>query len=58
LTGFDDLNGIFRRFVKERWGYSWINVRYPDGCIFISQPLETGATAHGELPGGRRSHTT
>jgi len=37
--------------VRERgWGSSCINVRYPDGRIFISQQLETGAIAPGELP--------
>ena len=45
------LNSIFRRFIKEGWRSSWINVRYPDGRIFISQWLETGLTAPGELPG-------
>jgi len=37
--------------VKEGWGFSWINVRYPDGRILNIQWLERGATAPGELPG-------
>jgi len=37
--------------VKEGWGFSWINVRYPDGRLLNIQWLERGATAPGELPG-------
>ena len=37
--------------MKEGWGFSWINVRYPDGRILNIQWLERGATAPGELPG-------
>ena len=37
--------------MKEGWGFSWINVRYPDGRLLNIQWLERGATAPGELPG-------
>ena len=36
---------------ERRMASSWTTVRYPDGRIFISQWLETGATAPGELSG-------
>ena len=35
--------------MKEEWGSSWTNVRYPDGRIFNNQRLQKGANAPGEL---------